>query len=32
MFMNMTAADDLDFRRGVNAPTLMIENMALAGL
>ncbi|MDB4106481.1 TldD/PmbA family protein [bacterium] len=32
MFMNMTAANDLDFRRGVNAPTLLIENMALAGL
>ena len=32
MFMNMTPADDLRFRRGVNAPTLLIENMTLAGL
>ena len=32
MFMNMTPADDLTFRRGVNAPTILVEGMALAGL
>jgi PmbA protein len=32
MFMNMTPADDLSFRRGVNAPTVLIEDMTLAGL
>jgi len=32
MFLNMTPADDLVFRRGVNAPTILIEGMALAGL
>ena len=32
MFMQMTAADDLRFRRGVNAPTVLIEGMSLAGL
>jgi PmbA protein len=32
MFMNMTPADDLQFRRGVNAPTLLVEGMSLAGL
>lgn len=32
MFQNMTPADDLHFRRGINAPTLLIENMTLAGL
>jgi len=32
MFLNMTAANDLQFRRGVNAPTLLVENMSLAGL
>lgn len=32
MFLNMTPADDLEFRRGVNAPTILVEGMALAGL
>jgi PmbA protein len=32
MFMNMTPADDLAFRRGVNAPTILVEGMSLAGL
>lgn len=32
MFLNMTPADDLAFRRGVNAPTVLVENMSLAGL
>jgi PmbA protein len=32
MFLNMTPADDLTFRRGVNAPTVLVEGMALAGL
>ena len=32
MFVNMTAADDLRFRRGVNAPTVLVEGMSLAGL
>jgi PmbA protein len=32
MFMQMTPADDLTFRRGVNAPTVLVENMTLAGL
>jgi PmbA protein len=31
MFLNMTAADDLEFRYGTDAPTLMIEGMTLAG-
>jgi len=32
MFLNMTPADDLQFRHGVNAPTLLVEGMSLAGL
>ena len=32
MFMHMTPADDLTLRRGVNAPTILVENMTLAGL
>lgn len=31
MFLHMTAADDLDFRYAVNAPTLLIEGMTVAG-
>jgi PmbA protein len=31
MFMRMTAADDLVFRRGSDAPTIRIEGMTLAG-
>jgi PmbA protein len=32
MFLHMTPADDLQLRRGVNAPTILVEGMALAGL
>ncbi|CAI8218322.1 MAG: Metalloprotease PmbA [Alphaproteobacteria bacterium] len=32
MFLHMTPADDLSFRRGINAPTILVEGMALAGL
>ncbi len=32
IFLHMTPADDLSFRRGVNAPTILVEGMALAGL
>ena len=32
MFRHMTPADDLSFRRGVNAPTVLVEGMTLAGL
>ena len=31
MYMNMTAADDLEIRYGTDAPTLRIEKMMLAG-
>jgi PmbA protein len=31
MFLNMTAADDLVFRTGIDAPTLRIEGMTIAG-
>jgi len=31
MFLNLTAADDLVFRTGMDAPTLRIEGMTLAG-
>lgn len=31
MFLNMTAADDLEFRYAVNAPTLLVEGMTVAG-
>jgi len=32
MFANLTAANDLTFRYGVNAPSLLIEEMTIAGL
>ena len=32
MFMHMTPADDLQFRRGINAPTVVVQGMSLAGL
>jgi len=32
MFANLTPAADLQFRRGVNAPTLLVEGMTRAGL
>ena len=31
MYMHLTAANDLEFRRGVDAPTLRIEGMTVAG-
>lgn len=31
MFMNLTPADDLEFKFGTNAPTLRIEGMMVAG-
>ncbi len=31
MFANLTPADDLEFRYGVNAPTLRIDGMTIAG-
>jgi PmbA protein len=31
MFMHLTPADDLVFRRGTDAPTIMIEGLTLAG-
>lgn len=31
MFLNMTPADDLEFRYGTNAPTVRVEGMTIAG-
>lgn len=31
MFLNMTPADDLEFRHGTNAPTIRVEGMTIAG-
>ncbi|MDT7934397.1 MAG: metallopeptidase TldD-related protein [Sphingomonadaceae bacterium] len=31
MYARLSAADDLEFRRGVDAPTLLIEGMTVAG-
>ncbi|MFQ5763552.1 MAG: TldD/PmbA family protein [Rhodospirillales bacterium] len=31
MFLNLTPADDLDFRYGTNAPTVRVEGMTVAG-
>ncbi len=31
MFLNMTPANDLEFRHGTNAPTIRVEGMTLAG-
>jgi len=31
MFLNLTAANDLEFKHGINAPTLRIEGMIIAG-
>jgi PmbA protein len=31
MFQHLTAADDLEFRGGVNAPTLRVDGMTVAG-
>ncbi|MEC8029248.1 MAG: metallopeptidase TldD-related protein, partial [Pseudomonadota bacterium] len=32
MFKHITPADDLSFRYSINAPTLLVEEMTLAGL
>lgn len=32
MFTNITAADDLEFRYGTNAPTLRIDGLTVAGM
>jgi PmbA protein len=31
MFLHLTPANDLRFRRGTDAPTIRVENMTLAG-
>ena len=31
MFLNMSAANDLEFRSSTNAPSLRIESMTIAG-
>lgn len=31
MFRNLIPADDLEFRRGINAPTIRVEGMTVAG-
>lgn len=31
MFMNLTPANDLEFRRGTDAPTIRVEGMTMAG-
>ncbi len=31
MFAHMVAADDLEFRRGIDAPTLLVDGMTVAG-
>ena len=31
MYMNLTAANDLEFRYGIDAPTLRVEGMTVAG-
>jgi PmbA protein len=32
MFLNLSAADDLQFLRGIDAPTLRVEDMTVAGM
>jgi PmbA protein len=32
MFLNLTPADDLEFRYGTNAPTIRVEGMTVAGV
>ncbi len=32
MFQNVTAANDLEFRHGTNAPTLRVDGMMVAGV
>jgi PmbA protein len=31
MFANLSAANDLEFRYGMNAPTVRVEGMTVAG-
>ena len=31
MFLNLTPADDLEFRRGTDVPTFRVEGMMVAG-
>jgi PmbA protein len=31
MFMHLTPADDLEFKRGTNAPTVRVDGMTIAG-
>ena len=31
MFLHLTPADDLQFRRGTDAPTLRVEGLTMAG-
>ncbi len=31
LFANITAADDLEFRSGTDAPTLRVDGMTVAG-
>ena len=31
IFLNMTPADDLEFRRGTDSPTVRIEGLTMAG-
>jgi PmbA protein len=31
MFLNLTPANDLEFRHGTNAPTIRVEGMTIAG-
>jgi PmbA protein len=32
MFMHMTPADDLEFKRATNAPTVRVDGMTIAGM
>ena len=32
MFANLTPADDLEFRSGIDAPTIRIDGMTIAGI
>ena len=32
MFLNVTPADDLSFRTGIDSPTLRIDGMTVAGI
>jgi PmbA protein len=32
IFSNLTAADDLEFNFGINAPSIFVENLTLGGI